>query len=95
MLPDLALWSTLIGSNYPCLELILMVPKVFEPLKFDCNKQRYYPHKTPVEKKKKLNNFSDNRHMQIAQTPKKKGRNLYFIFDKGHSQFNMKMKGKM
>ena len=29
---DLALLSTLIGSNYPCLELIFMVPKVFEPL---------------------------------------------------------------
>ena len=35
--PDLALSSTLIGSNYPCLELIIMVPKVFEPLKFDCS----------------------------------------------------------
>ena len=36
MPPDLALLSTLIGSNYPCLELIFMVPKVLEPLKFDC-----------------------------------------------------------
>ena len=36
MPPGLALLSTLTGSNYPCLELILMVPKVFEPLKFDC-----------------------------------------------------------
>ena len=36
MPPDLALLSTLIGSNCPCLELIFMVPKVFEPLKFDC-----------------------------------------------------------
>ena len=36
MPPDLALLSTLIGSNYPCLELIFMVQKVFEPLKFDC-----------------------------------------------------------
>ena len=36
MPPDLALLSTLIGSNYPCLELIFMVPKVFEPLNFDC-----------------------------------------------------------
>ena len=34
--PELALLSTLTGSNYPCLELIFMVPKVFEPLKFDC-----------------------------------------------------------
>ena len=33
---DLALLSILTGSNYPCLELIFMVPKVFEPLKFDC-----------------------------------------------------------
>ena len=34
--PDLALLSILIGLNYPCLELIFVVPKVFEPLKFDC-----------------------------------------------------------
>ena len=36
MPPDLAFLPTLIGSNYPCIELILMVPMVFEPLKFDC-----------------------------------------------------------
>ena len=34
MPPNLTLLSTLIGSNFPCLELIFMVPKVFEPLKF-------------------------------------------------------------
>ena len=38
---DLAHLSALIGSNYPCLELIFMVPKVFEPLKFDCNTEFY------------------------------------------------------
>ena len=36
MPPHLALLSILTGLNYPCLELIFMVPKVFEPLKFDC-----------------------------------------------------------
>ena len=36
MSPVLALLSTLTGSNYPCLELICMVPRVFEPFKFDC-----------------------------------------------------------
>ena len=36
MPPNLALLSTLNGSNYPYLELIFKVPKVFEPLKFDC-----------------------------------------------------------
>ena len=36
MPPDLAFSLTIIGSNYPCLELIFMVPEVFEPLKFDC-----------------------------------------------------------
>ena len=35
MPPGLALLSTLFGSNYPCLELFFMVPKVFEPSKFD------------------------------------------------------------
>ena len=41
MPPDLAPLSTLNGSNYPCLELIFMVPKVFEPLKFDCIMHHY------------------------------------------------------
>ena len=36
LLPDLASWLTLSGSNYLCLEQIFMVPKMFEPLKFDC-----------------------------------------------------------
>ena len=36
MLFDLAQYSTLIGSNYPCLEQIFIVPKVLEPLKLDC-----------------------------------------------------------
>ena len=35
MPPDLALLSTLVVSNYPCLELIFMVSKEFEPSKFD------------------------------------------------------------
>ena len=37
MPPDLTLLSTLTGSNLRCLELIFMVPKLFEQLKFDCN----------------------------------------------------------
>ena len=41
MHPDLALLSTLIGSNYPRLELVFMVPNVFEPLKFNCIVKRY------------------------------------------------------
>ena len=32
----MALIVTLRGSNYRCLEQIFMVPKGFEPLKFDC-----------------------------------------------------------
>ena len=34
MPPDLVLLLTLISLNYPCLEHIFVVPKVFEPLKF-------------------------------------------------------------
>ena len=41
MPPDLELSSTLISSNYPCLELIFIDPKVFEPLKFDCINEIY------------------------------------------------------
>ena len=33
---DLPLWLTLSGSNYPCLEQIFIVPKMFELLGFDC-----------------------------------------------------------
>ena len=43
--PDLALGLTLISSNYPCLELIFMVPKVFEPLKFYCNWFYYFKNR--------------------------------------------------
>ena len=33
MPPDLVLSSIPIGSNYPCFELVFMVPKVLKPLK--------------------------------------------------------------
>ena len=36
LLPDLAPWLNLTGSNYPSLEQISMVQKMFESLKFDC-----------------------------------------------------------
>ena len=42
-LPNLTLWLTLSGSNYPCLEQLSMVPKIFEPLKFD---YLIYPNET-------------------------------------------------
>ena len=36
LLPALVSRLTLSGSNYPYLEQISTVPKMFEPLKFDC-----------------------------------------------------------
>ena len=36
MLLDFALKSIIIDSNFPCLEPTFIVPKVFEPIKFDC-----------------------------------------------------------
>ena len=36
LLPELVPWLTISGSNYPCLERISMVPKMVEPLRFDC-----------------------------------------------------------
>ena len=36
MPPGMARIVTLRGSNYRCLEQIFMVPKGFEPSKFDC-----------------------------------------------------------
>ena len=41
--------NTLSGSNYPCLERISMVPKMFEPLRFDCN----FPVRRAARRKKK------------------------------------------
>ena len=34
-LPDLLPWLKLLGLNYPSLKQIFMIPKMFEPLKFD------------------------------------------------------------
>ena len=50
MLSDLVLRLTLISSNYPCVEHIFMVPKVFEPLKFYCiwlNALKLFPRIEP------------------------------------------------
>ena len=47
--PDLALWLTVISSNYLCLEHIFMVPKLFEPLKFHCT---YFSLYTQQQKKR-------------------------------------------
>ena len=41
--PDPALWLPLNGSNYPCLEQISMVPKLFESLKFFCTLNSFSP----------------------------------------------------
>ena len=41
LLLDLAPWLTLRGSNNPCLEQFSTVPKMFEPLKFDCISKVY------------------------------------------------------
>ena len=42
LFPDLVPWLNLIDSNYPSLEHIYMVPKIFEPLKFDCTRIGWY-----------------------------------------------------
>ena len=44
LLPDLAPWLNLTGLNYPLLEQISMVPKMFEPLKFDCTQSKDFFH---------------------------------------------------
>ena len=52
---DLALLSALIGSNYPRLELIFMVSKVFEPLKFDCIDMMAMAHMTELRGQQQSN----------------------------------------
>ena len=39
---DQALWLTFTGSNYTYLEQIAMIPKTFEPLKFDLPRKCHY-----------------------------------------------------
>ena len=71
---DLVLLSTLNGSNYPYLELIFMVPKVFEPLKFDCNR---FSGKTQWGKNGRTLNYVGHSHWvflmfwhaKVCQTP--------------------------
>ena len=43
-LPVLVPWLTLSGSNYPYLIQVSMVPKMFEPLKFDCIYDKDHDH---------------------------------------------------
>ena len=49
MPPKLALWLTLISLNYPCLEHIFMVIKVFKPLKFYCILNRWWSEKLCID----------------------------------------------
>ena len=51
LLPDLAPWLNLIGSNYPSPEKISIVPKMFEPLKFD-SKWTHGNHKRRTAKER-------------------------------------------
>ena len=46
--PNLALWVTLSGSNYPCLEQIYMLQEIFELLRFDCIWNTFYVYKSPI-----------------------------------------------
>ena len=50
--PDLAPWLNLIGLNYPSLEQISSVPKMFKPLKFDCMFKRYSAEYNKSKEKK-------------------------------------------
>ena len=84
MPPVLALLSTLIGSKYPSLELIFMVPKVFEPLKFDCSTFGLpsYPHLTSVAKTDSTqnapaNSVQEGRNGGSNQKEKKKEKTVY------------------
>ena len=61
MPPDLALLPTRNGSNYPCLDLTFMVPKVFEPLKLDCTS-------TTDDNSNNNNNNSNNITIVITTT---------------------------
>ena len=71
--PHLALWLTLISSNYPCLEHIFMVHKVFKPLKFyyifsyaeDINEEEKQPGKDKCKNLKDLK-FCSYREWQIT-----------------------------
>ena len=60
MPPGMALVVTLRGSNYRCLEQIFMVPKGFEPLKFDCIKTVYQL-------------FLNKRHVEVYELEKISG----------------------
>ena len=52
MPPDMALCLNLISSNYPCLEHICMVPKVFGPLKSTVFSFVYLPNRGQLLKER-------------------------------------------
>ena len=72
--PGLALLSTLIGSNNPCLELIFMVPKVFEPLKFYC----ICLWKSEVSIEKKIQ-FLIRKTYTVCHTPEQKWCHIIYL----------------
>ena len=64
---DLALLSTLMGLNYPCLELIFMVSKVFEPLEFDW---KYHVSTSGIDTN--IQSYARGKHnFRVEQCPRK------------------------
>ena len=55
---------TLSGSNYPCLERISMVPKMFEPLRFDCS-----CFTTHIDKEREVIDDEDNYDQLHSRQP--------------------------
>ena len=62
---------TLSGSNYPCLERISMVPKMFEPLRIDCIfnvKPWEYNNNSSNNNSNNNNNNNNNDNKNIGET---------------------------
>ena len=72
--PALALRLILTSSNYPCLEHIFIVPKMFEPLKFYCNQKPIQSNPTshPQNQKQKK-----HKHKHIDKRSQKANEQLF------------------
>ena len=86
----LALCLTLLSSNYPCLEHIFMVPKVFEPLRFHCicrgqsieNMFDCYNRTTQWKNRYNFQKILDYSRTSMARTPSEPWK---YVLDRGSS----------
>ena len=83
LLSDLEPWLTLSGSNYPYLERVSMIRKMFQPLRLDCFSQKRHQEKASMLPQQRLEIRSINKKC----TDRRKRLVLQGLFYISHQQY--------